>query len=316
MHDEGHSPLFQFSSKVEASRRLVLEEFAAMPAPFGDVIREQYLARASAKNLAGEFAPWLIADLLGARIDDSLDDLAAAWLLLHTYVLMVDDLLDDSAVDPKLLQIASGLCLQRSLTRLFKAAPAALQATDYIDRFCRQTAEAVTRELQQDRFFSRAAIAHRMAVLKLWSVFLLCRMGRSADIAAAETVIDDLACALQLLDDLTDWEEDWRLGRHTKPIAIAIDRGRASGFVGETPTADDLFAALVITGAYTETLAEADVFLRRVRECAREGSIAAAYVDHQLRGHDELLRQVDAAASARGAFQQPRLGASFLLHNG
>lgn len=211
------SSLFQEEAKL--SRSLILNEFRSLPIPFGAALEKHFLARADTRN-TGEVIPWLIADMIGVERSKSVERLASAWFLLHAYLLVVDDLLDEPAIENRpLLQIASGLCLQRALTGMFEVVPTALQSSQKVNQYFAKTAEAVRAELLGSDNCTApdpTQLCQRMPGFKLWALFLLqSEEDRLVDFEASAVMLDEFVNGFQLLDDLIDWEDDWRQGRNS-----------------------------------------------------------------------------------------------------
>ena len=116
------SPLSRFSKNVVANRQAYFNLIGAFPPEFGDTLARHYksrLARAHGKPLLGEYAPWLLADMLPLRNPRVSREVAPAWMSLYAYTLFVDDMLDSAErADFSRSLLASSLLLQRGITAM------------------------------------------------------------------------------------------------------------------------------------------------------------------------------------------------------
>lgn len=269
-----------FDQKVAASRKEFLSNVKSLPAPLDEVVIRNYtrrLNRTKSKILLGEYAPWFFADIAGIENEDAVAKFVQSWLNIYSYIIFVDDTIDRKDVpDRDLLIIAAGLLLQRGLSALYGIVKhhSKEDLRDAVDRSLTQAAAAATKEVRRRgvwwRGYSRAeltTLGHKVAALKLCA-YCLRKTGSFLDASNLNTDgIDAFSTGMQLLDDVTDWEEDWRARIYTYPLALTFQgMSRAKILGGSRPwtlTRGDVLGGMVITKALERTLSQSKEFLER-----------------------------------------------------
>ncbi|MCH7840303.1 MAG: AAA family ATPase, partial [Planctomycetes bacterium] len=191
------------------------------------------LARCEPATFLGEVVPWFIADIAGIADKNRVRSVAVAWLNLYLSCLFFDDLLDRPQDCGPQDIILAGLLLQRGITSLIVTSANPLLFASVLDEACADTAEAASDEI----------IRHRSRIEKFGSADLAC-VGRKVSLVhiCVEAVLSlstdanlyqswmhdgfkSLTNTFQLLDDLTDWAEDYDLANMTYPLTLAVERG-------------------------------------------------------------------------------------------
>lgn len=304
-----HPSLKPMEARVSISRNQLLSELGELPRPSSELLSKHFRRRLASADTPGHYIPWIIADLLQVSTEtSSFETLASGWFLLHEYMLFVDDLLDEpKLVDQKAAQIAGSLCLQRALGRLYQ--PVILSRDDIgaIDRYWSEAAEAIQLELDGSvpTTFEGLRLVSTMSLLKLWARLLLLSEDRRNDIDWAEEAVGALAAAIQLLDSIQDWEEDWSARRTSTLLQKVSLRSGTDDLVSPDLSRTQVLAGVVISGALGETLDEAAAFLRQVLVASRQNSavLASEWAEGrldqvlQLRSVTQTLR-VDASSES------------------
>ena len=167
-----------------------------------------------------EVFPWLLKDLTDL---DSVkaQEISMNWLALYLYVSFLDDHLDlKTKIEPDEF-IAASILAQTSLINLFKI----VDNTKYEDLFKECLVSSAIYEFQDVR---QQALVYKNCFTKSESAsgknaILLACAGAVAASTKKESdfIIDitrELLLSVQLLDDLTDIDEDLRLGNITIPL--------------------------------------------------------------------------------------------------
>lgn len=208
-----------------------------------DVLRqtiEDHLAnrirRANGRPLLGEYVPELLGELIG--IEDRSVATRFAQPVMNVYVatLMTDDLLDrNDSVDPSLVSASASLLVQRGLTGLFRFLPAQPTA-DLVDRYFERAAAAAVEEVTARRGriqpYSEvdvSQLAEKGALLKLVAQLMLLAHEKTFG-DATEQVLNNLLVGVQLLDDITDWREDWQARHFTHLLTLALEEDESHTF--------------------------------------------------------------------------------------
>lgn len=245
------------SSEIERSRTDVLRELRRTSKPLARLVADLFKSRHALNPPAiGEVWPWLIGDLAGLPCIQ-VRRVAKAWLALYTYALMLDATCDEAEAAPNALQALAG---------------ALLFEMGFGDFFA-MTAGTPWNDVVRDAF--RAAIHHQEADVRYASDpfdlrakkksaagknsgFVICTAALAAttkvDGLMLEGFARSLMLALQHLDDIADFEEDWRSKNFT-PILTRARKSlrkvdRLSGGRSE------ILEALIVSGALRDVLLE------------------------------------------------------------
>lgn len=216
------------------ARRRLYAEIDTLPKQLSVVAKNAYrlrTRRAKTSFLLGECAPTLLAqaplDMADPRVKSALN----GWSLIYAYIVLVDDAIDRDGIDRDMVTVAAGTLLQRGVVRVLEGVDHRHQKSisQGIDRFLTETAIGAALELHRksartsSASYSSAGIARKLAVLKLCvrqvSVLSDCDNRR-----INWRAIERLAAGVQLLDDVTDWREDWSSKGYTHLIALATQR--------------------------------------------------------------------------------------------
>jgi hypothetical protein len=293
-------PLAAFQEDVERSRKVFLKELQNLPEPLNAVATRQYLHRIEAGHgqaVLGEYAPWMIADLTGIDDREAVGELVVPWLCIYSYIVFLDVVIDQQEVeDKRLLLIAAGLLLERALTRLHNLSPHAKDLMQATDRYFLETAIAAVDELNRHRAkvqcFTKeevATLGRKVAALKLCTVYVLSTRGVKEIGASDLRAIDALGSAVQILDDITDWEEDWRSGNYTYPLTLTFERlfsyGVSRAADPQKMTTDEVFAGMIWTKGLHEALEQSLEFFKTAihTDKPRAQSATTAYIQEIIK---------------------------------
>lgn len=271
------SPLTVFQDEVEACRQAFMEELQALPEPLNKVAIQTYakkLERGKGLPLLGEYAPWLIADLAGVMDSNAMRELILPWLSVYTYIVFIDDVVDEhSKKNKELLLIAAGILLERGITQMYNLSPNTKALLAAVDKYLTDTAVAALSELKKHRFSIKSysdqevkALGQKVAALKLCTVYILSSRGVKEIGDMDLMAIDYLNTGIQLLDDITDWEDDWRKGNFTPLLTLTFQRLADSGINRAlTPNklkSDEVLLGMVTTKSLEELLEKSAEFLQ------------------------------------------------------
>lgn len=278
----------------------LISELRSRPSCFTPILQRQYDSRL-AREATIDWAPWIIADMLGIKITPEIEGLADGWFLLHAYTLFFDDFLDNSDVAaPQQLILASQSCFHRALTKIYKQLPSLLTHSETITHMLDEAIIAINQEISiplSNAIPDPTVLYKKMSTLKVWALMLLHISDRDKDMNSSMTSIQDLINGFQLLDDLRDWEEDWQRCRNTFVLSTMLNRIEYLDPVInhlDNPTIEEIFAALILTSAYTDTLASSSSFLKRTLEASviTSGSVADAIIRQRIQDNEELSRNI------------------------
>lgn len=228
--------------------------------------------------LIGEYAPWLAADLLGIKDVRSVRQVAVAWLHLYFFTLALDDVIDSNTTARQGSEyITSCLLLQRGLSNLISLSKGSKKLTSSIDSAFSRTAEAAIHELATHRNrISRYSATEINALGRKIGLLTICpaavgglRKICCEDLKEVDRAFEKLATGIQLLDDLTDWRDDFDVGNLTVPITLSALRQRNKSYKRQYKQAtrlqeqDAVMFSMIQTKAIEDTLAFAIAALRK-----------------------------------------------------
>jgi hypothetical protein len=225
-----------FYPAVMRSRRSYLDAIAGLPAGLREVAVRNYhdrIRRAAPRPLLGEYVPWLVADILGISDVPAVQKIATGWLHIYFFTLILDDVIDRAYTEftPQDL-ITGSLLLQRGLCQMLDNSPRHLGLSSKIDSAFADTAKAAVEELVFHRRRVKAfttddicAVGQKIALLRICAdavAELHCDGSRR--LPWLHAIVENLATGIQLLDDIQDWEEDYRAGNMTLLLTLAAQR--------------------------------------------------------------------------------------------
>lgn len=268
LHDE-------LDARLANAREQFLSTVAQLPQPFNVLAENHYLTRgdrAADRQRLGESVPWVVADALSVPLAEA-DNIAIPWLFLYEYILVVDDLIDAPSRHDKALVVLSGILLERAVRGFAEYVNHDPLFWVAFEKYADATAEAGAHELisncDANRRFDRqehVALGRKSSLTKLAPTLLLLKLQSRLLSQEEEEVFDDICAAVQLLDDFTDFHEDYRDGNFTYPVATSLTwlasiRGVDPATVARV-NAEDATAAFVLSGAAAKTTEEIETFLK------------------------------------------------------
>jgi len=167
-----------------------------------------------------EIFPWLLSDLTNLDYSKS-KEISINWLALYLYVSFLDDHLDNcSNINPDEF-IAASVLAQTGLINLFKI----VNNTRYEDIFNECLIHSAKYELQDvieqalvsnDSFAKSESASGKNAILLACAGAIAASNEKDSDFIIEIT--RELLLCVQLLDDISDLEEDFKLGNITIPL--------------------------------------------------------------------------------------------------
>jgi len=173
--------------------------------------------------------PWLFDEIFPDLSSTELLDLAEAGTLLLLGLFLQDQLIDGHvAPQPSVLLLRQQLyhdALRRFQCLFESDSPFWSQ----FDQYGRQCVAAHLEELQRRRYVSAYSPEEmyrigsgKVALLKVIPTAMAIKAHADERIPQLANALDSLAAALQLADDLLDWEQDYARGYYTWPLAEAL----------------------------------------------------------------------------------------------
>src|ERR1035437_8246341 len=89
------------AEKVMDIRSLFFDHLDSLPAPFARIVKEHYIervVRAESRQMLGEYAAFLLGDVLRIPDESIVRRIAVPWLVVYEYSLMIDDIVDGKSL--------------------------------------------------------------------------------------------------------------------------------------------------------------------------------------------------------------------------
>jgi len=177
------------------------------------------LARANDTLMLGEYAPFILGNLFGIS-ESSISKVAFPWFLMYEYSLLLDDLLDKERENWQLELLSSQVLLDNSHREFFYNIKNEISILDSFDKYRNQSIDSIIHELKWSKMSSiecvdsAVIIQGRKAALVKFCVSYMIHIDKNREITnEEESILDNICAGIQLLDDLTDFMEDYNEGR-------------------------------------------------------------------------------------------------------
>jgi len=214
----------------------------------------------SASPPIGELIPWILKDLFNIP-NSMVKTVAIGWLEIYLYTTLIDDLLDNKRVAEPDELLAGSLMFHDGVLRLSKMV-AGTKYESVLKESLHKAAEYQLLDVTK-KFNTDPSLKEKIAEGKNL-VLLACAVALASGSPNKQTRMIDftksIILGLQYLDDIADWEEDYKNGNFTKLLAIAHARleSFADGFHNtiKSMPKNKVFAVLIKTGALSDLLKE------------------------------------------------------------
>ncbi|MBN2226818.1 MAG: hypothetical protein JW763_05595 [candidate division Zixibacteria bacterium] len=217
-------PLFErMRNDVTTTREKLFKELMIASPDSGYIIK-QFFHEEQSRNLTpplGEILPWLLGELAGTR-KSAIEGVAVGWLGVYIYGILIDRRADAGRDLNAKEQLASLLLLSLGLKKLYGA----VSGTSYDRSFSEHLATAVRGQLDDLQSNKKLSSVNRLRYTISKNSSLLCAAAAVAAVTEKPKIpvlrlTKQLRLALQLLDDITDWEGDASLNNHTMLLTEA-----------------------------------------------------------------------------------------------
>lgn len=299
--------LASLDAKVFEARERLQATLDDLPSSLRPVVESAYARRQQPAPAMGEYAIWLLPDLLPQATMEAADKVAPSLLGLRVHNVILDDIFDETAGSYAVSALASHLLFQRSLTEMLGSLPQNGHVQVRINQYFVEQAEAAHRELSRRGSLIPYTpedirdMGSKCSLSKVYAAAILFASGCETLEDSVLIPVHELATFIQFLDDLTDWEEDWHARNYTcllTQTCLSLEKLLSPrSFSHEEFTARDIFLAMVLTGSMEETLEQAGGFLGRVLASPqlRPESVTDVMLRHLLREKASLSEDVAGA---------------------
>lgn len=174
----------------------------------------------------GEFLPWIVLDALDLPLQTRIQETVVGWLEIYFSSLLLDDVLDRKLCDEELvnMNVVAYLMMQRGAARMLANSPNPSLLRKKLDEACSASAQAVIAEIQRARWNPREegyddlSFLWQKASYCLLVVESLCLFSATNVVPKRNSLVrtlQQLLSGLIILDDITDWQEDFESRRVT-----------------------------------------------------------------------------------------------------
>jgi len=201
-----------------------------------------------------------------------------------------DDVFDGHSQDLVLTYAADQFLVEgwRTFSRQFgRTSPFWDDVLDAVDATSRGVVEVDELQARPDRKLDLLLRTYTRvdSIFRIGALGVCRKLGRSDLSTPVRRLVDELAIAGQILDDLEDVGEDVRRGRHNCVVKLLLSRAdveAAGGDVGRLR--QRVFAALVVEDGFRAVLARARHHISRARQLVRPlaAPLMESYIDEGL----------------------------------
>jgi hypothetical protein len=289
--------LNSFIENIISLRKTLYVFSEKLPKPLGENLVTHYenrLKTAASSPMLGEYAIFLIGDLF--KIPKKfINQLSFPWLLLYDYCLMLDDLIDNSHQNYSQKLLTSQITLQSALKEYNKIFENDSALWDSFNIYFNQWFAAMLFELSNknqsknkisnDEFLQQG---RKSALVKFCASSLVILNNRRSLNIAEETCLDSICCGVQLLDDLSDIENDFNSGI-SNTLIIKMQQWIENNKIESTLdiknlSLNQLKIILIFSGAITESLTIAQKYLYEgINLAPNSDGITSKYFNHIIK---------------------------------
>jgi hypothetical protein len=237
-----------------------------------------------------EIFPWLLSDLTNLDYSKS-REVSVNWLALYLYVSFLDDHLDKgSNINPDEF-IAASVLAQTSLINLFKI----VDNTKYEDLFKECLILSAKFELQdvieqalvsKDSFTKSESASGKNAILLACAGAIAASNEKDSDFIIE--IARELLLCIQLLDDITDFEEDFKQGNITIPLNDFIREIKPSYFSKNT-----MLEFMLKTNSLFKVLDRIETSLKKVVDLIHNHCVNIQQTNPALQYFSAMLTKVN-----------------------
>lgn len=248
--------------------------------------------------------PVMLSEVFGENDSAKMTAIAIGHLYLDTFTQVLDDVADTVGHDNEQVHL-SHLLLMEGMHRLSEVTSGSLPALRRMQEAVEDTMAAERalwshkRSVQPYSEGDFEVVSRRGGILRCAVRAYAAITGKEEVASIAETGLLKGALAVQLVDDLLDWDDDLRDEIYTAPLATALlALGKHSR---REVSFDDVARSLIESGAVDQTLERASVALhegRRIFESIGGYSLAGLFGSLQFRV-EELQQEIKHFAATR-----------------
>lgn len=185
------------------------------------------LVRAGSTLMIGEYVPFILGDLFSISMA-SIQKVAFPWFLMYQYSLLIDDLLDQTRKNWKLELLSSQVLLDASFKEFSNNNNN--EIFSLFEKYRNESVNGMICEFNHSKNDAinptKETVSHlimqgRKAALAKFCVTYMISIDKHREIKKnEERILDNICAGVQLLDDLTDYSEDYYENRINITLSI------------------------------------------------------------------------------------------------
>jgi hypothetical protein len=281
-------------SELRENRAKLLREVRKVSHPLACVVVKVLRNRDALNPPAiGEAWPWLVGDL-ACLPTEKVRDVAKAWLAVYIYTLLLDKACDEPGVPPEPAETLVGALLFEVGLGDFFAMTSGTAWQNVVREAVRSSIRDQELDVRLAGQLDNLDSKRRSAAGKN-AGFVICTAALTAASHLDKSVLDQFArsvlLAFQHLDDIADFEDDWRAKNFTPLLVGASDR--LTAIEGREGGRSEILEALLRSGALRDVLVEAQ---SAIAQGLRK--VADVYGEARHSGASKFFRSLQSAMAA------------------
>ncbi|AOS84379.1 hypothetical protein BIU88_09700 [Chlorobaculum limnaeum] len=207
---------------IEALRIKLYGELNAYPAQLSDVYHLYYenrIKRANGNPMLGEYAVYGLGDLMS--IDkNTIYHFAYPWALMYSHCLLMDDLIDEKYESIKTELLLSHMLFEKALIEYEKNHRNKNDLLKFYHRYRDESIRAMLVEIDSESTYEGLIKkqdviiqAQKSSMVKFCAEMMIINSKKRKMTKRENGAIESLLVGVQLLDDITDFIEDHKMGR-------------------------------------------------------------------------------------------------------
>ncbi len=223
--------------------------------------------------MLGEYVPFVFGNLFNIS-NNNIKKIAFPWFLMYEYSLLIDDLLDEDREKWKTELIASQYLLDKSYSKFFKELGKTSFSLDKYELYREQSFEGMLSEIDVKSNIGSVLLQGRKSALVKFCVSSMIELENNRLISIEEeNLIDDICSAIQLIDDLTDFKEDYERERVNLLLTTSFDWLKKNYNIYDKINYEQLVFAMIFSNSISTSLEFSEHLLNKINNNINTNSI-------------------------------------------
>ncbi len=222
--------------------------------------------RAGEILMLGEYVPFVFGELFNIS-KKNIRKVAFPWFLMYEYSLLLDDLLDEDREQWKVELIASQYLLDKSYSSFFNQLGKASFLLDKYNLYREQSFEGMLAEIDMENNIGSILLQGRKSALVKFCIASLIELEYNRSISSKEEqVIDNICSAIQLIDDLTDFKEDYSKNQVNLLLRTSLNWLKNKYGIRKRLNVEQLIFAMLFSNSISTSLEFSEYLLNKINK--------------------------------------------------